>query len=88
MTLPPLDHVLLRQMLFDTAGGRVLEKVLRELGHVDHGITGDQQRIEHNLVLEILTACGAQLTLSPRDLPTEPPPEENLIDRNLETERQ
>ena len=85
MTLPPLDHVLLRQMLFDTAGGRVLERVLRELGHVDHGFVGERERVEHNLVLEVLTTCGAQMTFNPRDLPTEPPPEENLIERNLET---
>lgn len=79
------QETLALQELFFSPAGRVLERELRRVGHLDTEIEDDQQRIEHNTVKEILTLCGCQLVLESRKLPEPAPvPEENLIDRSLQ----
>lgn len=51
----------LQTMFFRHPGGRVLERELREIGHIDSGIDSEEARIEHNTVKRILTLMGCNI---------------------------
>jgi hypothetical protein len=59
----------LQGLFFGHHGGRDLEELLRDLGHIGATLETDQMRIEHNMALRILAACGANIQIGREHIP-------------------
>lgn len=70
----PAEKRILQSMFFDHPGGRILERILRDEGHVGASAENEQERIEQHFAMGLLADMGCNIIIG-REHIVEPSPQ-------------